>query len=100
MKGNNMTPEKQRIAIAKACGENESCPPDYLNDLNAITSAMKVLWRIDELDRYIFNDHLANILRGRIVNRNEWDAETLLDATAENLCEALLRTLNIWEDES
>ena len=108
-----MTPEKQRIAIAEACGKNvemyengiegflqfccNSKIPDYLNDLNAMHEAEQILWGIDWNNRYVFNDHLASILRGRTINRNEWDAETLLDATAAQRAKAFLKTLNLWK---
>ena len=111
-----MKKEQQRIKIAEACGYskgwdyrsgwsstpwNEWCIkslPDYLNDLNAMHEAKQSLWKMDWGYRYIFNDHLANIIKGRIVNRNEWDAETLLDATAEQQAEAFLRTLKLWQE--
>lgn len=115
-----MNKEQQRIKIAEACGWTDfnsakhegaiqygrkplSCSnswevPDYLNDLNAMLKAKLALWKMDWDYRYIFNDHLANIIKGRIVNRNEWDAETLLDATAEQQAESFLRTLNLWEE--
>lgn len=73
--------------------------PDYLNDLNAMHDAEQILWRMDWNNRYAFNDNLASILRGRVVNRNEWDAETLLDATAAQRAEAFLRALNLWETQ-
>jgi hypothetical protein len=112
-----MNKEQQRIKIAEAVGwtptptgwwtmHPSGIPtgeypaftdlPDYLNDLNAMHEAKQALWKMDWGYRYIFNDHLANIIKGRIVNRNEWDAETLLDATAAQLAEAFLRTLNLW----
>jgi len=110
-----MNKEQQRIKIAEVCGweinkrkwlakpPNDSWQyldtiPDYLNDLNAMHKAKQALWKMDWGYRYIFNDHLSNIIKGRIVNRNEWDAETLLDATAEQQAEAFLRTLNLWEE--
>jgi hypothetical protein len=70
--------------------------PNYLNDLNAMHEAEKMLWGMDWSNRYTFNDNLANILKGRTVNRNEWDAETLLDATAAQRAEAFLRTIDKW----
>jgi hypothetical protein len=96
-----MNKEQQRIKIAEACGQG--CHhlrnlPDYLNDLNAMHEAKKALWAKDWAYRHMFNDYLANIIKGRIVNRNEWDAETLLDATAAQRAEAFLRTLNLWEE--
>jgi hypothetical protein len=68
--------------------------PDYLSDLNAMHEAEKVLWEMDWSFRSIFNDHLANIIKKRKVNRNEWDAETLLDATAAQRAEAFVKTLS------
>lgn len=114
-----MKTEQQRIAIAQAMGWTDCeyvqqiglCKgrapdecimqeiPEYLVDLNAIHEAEKILWEMDWGHRYIFNDHLANVLKGRSVNRNEWDAEILLDATAENRAEAFLKTLELWEEQ-
>ena len=118
MGGWAMTPEQQRIAIAEACGfiYDKICDcwrkdrlayfigdpshflqiPDYLNDLNAMHEAEQILWGMGWSNRYAFNDNLANTLKGRTVNRNEWDAETLLDATAAQRAEAFLRTLDLW----
>jgi hypothetical protein len=117
-----MTPEQQRVAIAEACGWTNVAPrivknvkhqgdnilvgtwsdngwiPDYLNDLNAMHDAEQMLWRVDWSHRYVFNDHLANTIKGRPVNRNEWDAETLLDATAAQRAEAFLRTIGKWKE--
>ena len=108
-----MSPDSQRIAIAEACGweplpEGHFHPdnpvgqtmPDYLVDLNAMHEAEQILWGMDWSNRYAFNDNLANTLKGRTVNRNEWDAETLLDATAAQRAEAFLRTIGKWEDEA
>jgi hypothetical protein len=109
-----MKPEAQITSIAEACGwvkevgvtgiqrwrnnNGELCEylPNYLNDLNAMHKAEKVLWEMDWSFRSIFNDHLANIIKRRKVNRNEWDAETLLDATAAQRAEAFLRTIGKW----
>jgi hypothetical protein len=113
-----MNEHEQRIAIAEVCrwtdisvwgagginGKHPTEPwveviPDYLNDLNAMHEAEKMLWGMDWSNRYAFNDNLANTLKGRTVNRNEWDAETLLDATAAQRAEAFLRTLDLWPDD-
>jgi hypothetical protein len=112
-----MNEYEQKIAIAEACGWTEISDweggmngkhptepwgdfiPDYLNDLNAMHEAEKMLWGMDWSNRYTFNDNLANTLKGRTVNRNEWDAETLLDATAAQRAEAFLRTLDLWPDD-
>jgi hypothetical protein len=102
-----MTNEAQRIAIAKACGwkefqqssgtvihlygwktddEDEQAErvPDYLNDLNAMHEAEKVL-------SYEQQDRMA-----RLIGRH--DTWTLLHATAAQRAEAFLRTLNLWDD--
>lgn len=109
-----MNEQSQRIAIAEACGwhtiafntgwikagdrETQAMIPDYLNDLNAMHKAEQVLWETNWSHRYNFNDHLANILRGRVVNRNEWVAEILLDATARQRAAAFLRTIGKWTE--
>jgi hypothetical protein len=117
-----MSPNEQRIAIAETCGwipysmANSQIPywrphgepwshqmhqlPDYLHDLNAMHEAEQILWDIEWNHRYTFNDRLADIIRGRAVNRNEWTAETLLDATAGQRAEAFLKTLNLWTSET
>ena len=104
-----MTPEQQRIAIAEACGwtEIEPCTccdgvsrgytptpgahkkhlPNYLNDLNAMHDAEKVL-------------------KGGM--RSTYDAELTLicsrdynfiwESTASQRAEAFLRTIGKWEE--
>jgi hypothetical protein len=116
-----MKPEKQRIAIAEACGWTDvkgtkgvhpkarfkGCGyaddwialPDYLHDLNAMAEAEQSLWLKDWNLRYVFCDHLADMIRGRRVNRNEWGPELMLDATADQRAEAFLRTIGKWEDD-
>jgi hypothetical protein len=99
-----MTPEKQRIAIAEACGWTPdpfgyyvkdpagiAGPrfrldelPDYLNDLNAMHEAEKTL-SDDNLKSY----------RGWLVvvcNGEHWRA------TAAQRAEAFLRTIDKWEE--
>ena len=108
-----MTPEKQRIAIAEACGvaSKKTCPscfgdwrthgceecdqagivdaevPDYLNDLNAMHEAEKLLrerewcWRI-----YAVQLHAIAGLENEV------------HATASQRAEAFLKTLNLWKD--
>jgi hypothetical protein len=116
-----MNKEKQRIAIAEACGwkdikdtnhedvniesrsiscwsgltgvppkfihyENRIIIPDYLNDLNAMHEAEKVLILDCEWANYL--DHLLVIV-----------AEgSLVHATAARRAEAFLRTIGKWED--
>lgn len=107
-----MTPEKQRIAIAEACGwarpewkygqyewnnpQGVNVPssqfPDYLNDLNAMHEAEKVL-------RKVMKPSDTDTIIG---NRMRDYAERLgyaIDATAAQRAEAFLRTLSLWEDD-
>jgi hypothetical protein len=100
-----MTQEKQRIAIAEACGFRPKTDrhkpmwvtpdsrtlvtmpdhlPDYLNDLNAMHEAEKTL-SDDNLKSY----------RGWLVvvcNGEHWRA------TAAQRAEAFLRTIDKWEE--
>ena len=97
-----MKPELQRIRIAEARGFDEShwlelgggivlgtsaCLPDYPNDINAMREAMKTL---SPKMRVMFCRHLNDMgISG------EWD---MLTATAAQLAEAFLRTLNLWKE--
>lgn len=111
-----MNKDKQRIAIAEACGwtsfqeseykpfgkayttgfnpkggENRELLPDYLNDLNAMHEAEKVL------RKPIYPTDTDNI----IADRMTLYAELLnysIDATANQRAEAFLRTICRWED--
>ena len=89
-----MTPDKQRAAIAQACGivtHDHWGPlyrtpqglvrvcPDFLNDLNAMHEAEKVL-TADQWHKY---DRL---------NGWKWNA------TATQRAEAFLRTIGKWEE--
>ena len=96
-----MTPDKQRIAIAETCGivsEDKwgslyktprgilrDCP-DYLNDLNAMHEAEKVL-DYNQMNRY------QNIELSRFVyTGTTW----ICSATAAQRAEAFLRTIGKW----
>jgi hypothetical protein len=105
-----MTPEAQRIAIAKACGWKNlqeeqyywmGTPPDgsdlrvtykrhtlldYLNDLNAMHEAEKVL-----PDLYAYQLELIRVCE-KADGRSAWRA------TAAQRAEAFLRTLGLWTD--
>jgi len=105
-----MNKENQRIAIAKAMGwtpySEEENPhfffhpgrkgwrelyhtqeiPDYLNDLNAMHEAEKVL---PDYKLLRWHGHLLNAC-GRSVNASR--------ATAAQRAEAFLRTLGLWEE--
>ena len=111
-----MSPEKQRIAIAIACGLTNAKPvvvknvthqgddrtvgissdsgwiPDYLNDLNACHEMEKVLM---EKGVNAWWSYVAFINRR---NPRPFGTETAVHATAPQRCEAFLRTLELWED--
>lgn len=114
-----MNKEKQQIAIAKACGwsnlqdsdykpfgkaqlvgshpggsaQNLLRVPDYLNDLNAMHEAENMLtehqW--DEYER-------ALRLVCDACSYYEGAGKELLHANAAQRSEAILKTLNLWED--
>ena len=91
-----MTPEAQRIAIAVACGwktgyrdpEAWHPLPDYLNDLNAMHDAEKVL-PAGQWDRY------AQWLRELTSSNRRF---LIARATASQRAEAFLRTIGKWEE--
>lgn len=116
---NYMTPEKQRIAIAEACGwklvpaqtgqnpftrpvwygpnggpaRNDYMPPNYISDLNAMHEAEKVLWLTEKWPRY------KKILRWvREREKGQFGYYDTNHATAAQRAEAFLRTLNLWDD--
>jgi hypothetical protein len=110
-----MTPERQRIAIAEACGwtyspyaplelkhqatacwfppkytgHHEQEVPDYLNDLNAMHEAEKVFRTRHTTDFIEMRNWLFEIC-GR-------NADFAWHATAAQRAEAFLRTLNLWK---
>ncbi len=112
-----MTPEAQRIAIAEACGwtQIESCTccdgvsrgyqptpgahkkhlPDYLNDLNAMHDAEKVLTNEQDLE---YSEALEQVVKGRFVTNNAEDMRRLRSATAAQRAEAFLRTIGKWRE--
>jgi hypothetical protein len=104
-----MDNNKQRIKIAEACGYThvriikaiEGPPdigighhptepysvPDYLNDLNAMHRALKLIGEIKGIELcWHLNDMGIS---------GDWQ---ILTATAEELAEAFLKTLNLWEE--
>ena len=118
-----MTQEKQRIAIATACGWQNVTPvvvqnvthqgddrtvgissdsgwvPDYLGDLNACHEMEKVL---DYEQCEAFSTTLADIVHA--ANREKdyafpW-AFARIHATAPQRSEAFLRTLGLWDEEA
>jgi len=101
-----MSPEAQRIKIAEACGwtfitsdpkyphglppkgkhDTYTSPlPDYLNDLNAMHEAEKVL-SYEQFDEYYVQISM------RMVRP--------FHATAAQRCEAFLRTINKWKNDN
>jgi len=113
-----MSPEKQRIAIAEACGWDfdpveghgwgsrgrwakspksehlvfANSVPDYLNDLNAMHEA--VMSCREHLDSYPMN--LRRIIRAEMPDGDDID---YYHATAAQRAEAFLKTLNKWTDQ-
>jgi hypothetical protein len=101
-----MKPEKQRIAIAEACGwtygnfnwflngENQdvvSCP-DYLHDLNAMHEVERQLMQAQP--------HLRKSYRNALIDASGDSADTFQRywmATAAQRAEAFLKTLNLWK---
>ena len=123
-----MKKEAQIIALAKVCGWTEcrigspgaggcverpgrpqgvppgrkyrcDCP-DYLNDLNAMHEAEKML---TEVQRMLYGEQLHRQMKWRfeldddtqVCGLDIWDVVTI---TASQRAEAFLRTLNLWTE--
>jgi hypothetical protein len=104
-----MNKEKQRIAIAKACGWSCFEPatiqytakrsdgkwdliPDYPNDLNAMHEAEKVL----NLDKQFF--YARRLPKRKGLDSSLTAGFETIHATAAQRAEAFLKVLNLWED--
>jgi hypothetical protein len=106
-----MTKEQINIAIAEACGWTGFNPdnipdclqytarspsgkwgliPDYLNDLNAMHEAEKVLGEIYSIKSCEYDDWLQSIIE----HDQKWRA------TARQRAEAFLKNINKWEEWS
>jgi hypothetical protein len=101
-----MNPEEQKIAIAEACGITVipcSCTNDpwrddatgkhildYLNDLNAMHEAEKVL---DSNQACQFANNLFRVMIGE----HGVSEFMKIHATAAQRSEAFLKTLNLWK---
>lgn len=76
----------------------EFSPPDYLNDLNAMAEAEKVLTHVQCI---AYHECLNQIQATDTQERNgeiEYQAQDFwFHATAPQRAEAFLRTLNLWE---
>jgi hypothetical protein len=120
-----MNQEKQRIAIAEACGivgpfdnrwikeyEEEGGDsygftgfekgelvfiPDYLNDLNAMHEAEKVL-TYEQAEEFVEQLYLADQKNNLAENPPPWRFN-VASATAAQRAEAFLRTIGKWEDD-
>ena len=106
-----MNTEQQRIVIAQACGYKDVAirltegtikvmtgfknhrfdeeVPDYLNDLNAMHDAEKILSPTSEIE---WHNQLQNVCGC------SW--RVMIRATAAQRAEAFLRTLGRWEEEA
>lgn len=100
-----MNNEKQRIAIAEACGweplpEGHFHPdnpvgqtmPDYLVDLNAMHEAEKTL---NELQLVAYSDKLYDLAVEHQRKTGKW---CYLSMSASQRAEAFLRTIGKWEE--
>ena len=121
-----MTPEAQRIAIAKACGWTATVDddqfwratradgsmtsdlwcsmssvwnvgiPDYLNDLNAMHEAEKVLTQDQMID---YSRHVGKLVTSHLpASRAAWMDFKLINSTAAQRAEAFLRTIGKWKE--
>ena len=99
-----MTPEAQRIAIAKSVGihlhDGDHAPsnyvfatdlPDYLNDLNVMHEAEKML-------RKPMKGSDTDTIIGDRMHKYAELIGYAFDATAAQRAEAFLRTIGKWED--
>jgi hypothetical protein len=90
-----MTPEAQRIAIAEECGwktgyrdpEAWHPLPDYLNDLNAMHEAEKMLVSLQWVS---YSRRLQTLCDESVT----WP----IHATASQRAEAFLRTIGKWKE--
>jgi len=121
-----MTPEKQRIAIAEACGwtdcyyDASRCAvaptgmltryagtpsevtirvglPDYLSDLNAMHDAEDTLFG-SVYDRY-YNE-IAKLIDPYDSDTARFADFAVINATAAQRAEAFLRTIGKWEESA
>jgi hypothetical protein len=102
-----MTPEQQRIAIAKVCGwDVVGCGmrcPDYLNDLNALADARNATINTRAL-RIKWSNTLRAVVGATCAKNKAGHALVsdvdILFAEAPQLREALVKTLNLWTPSS
>lgn len=110
-----MTPEKQRIAIAEACGYStfhtaasgtligfadgeQDKVPDYLTDLNAMHEAILAEAERNPLFKLGYLLELQKIVcPGSFPGM---DVFPMVEATAAQRAEAFLRTIGQWEEST
>jgi hypothetical protein len=121
-----MTPDEQRVAIAKACGwkcngdpdqltatqgwqfahqcvlspegklVTHNSIPDYINDLNAMHEAEKVLTQEQMI---AYSRHVGKLVTSHLpASRAAWMDFKLINSTAAQRSEAFIRTLNLWQE--
>ena len=90
-----MNAEKQKIAIAEACGIFGDCP-DYLNNLNAMEEAEYAL-SPEQYKLYVKN--IAKALPPYTSDTAAFAYNAVLYSTAAERAKAFLRTLGKWEDD-
>lgn len=121
-----MTASEQRVALAKWMGwrpigdpipsmtmpydepiqwwskdgeEDTTRLPDFLNDLNAVHQAEKVLQdKCKYWPDYI--DELSKLFQIGIPGHQATNWSQMVHASAAQRCEALLRCLGLWKDET
>jgi hypothetical protein len=119
-----MRPEAQRIAIAEACGwykktvdhgegfepyvawfhpkvghhlPTDRLLPDYLNDLNAMHEAEKVLHEMNNAQLCVsYREHLNDCMERD--GTHYCSLGLAYHATASQRAEAFLKTINKWDD--
>lgn len=108
-----MRPEKQRIAIAEACGwaplkttsifswrdaegflRHEIEIPDYLNDLNAMHEAEKILTEEDQWKQILLLAGNPDETKMGLI-----ELRKVVRATAAQRAEAFLKIIGKWENE-
>jgi hypothetical protein len=106
MKLSDLTPEQKRIAIAEACGwaslqvihgdpmgrppnvkDEYRFPPDYLNDLNAMASAVMTL---DIVSKRVFAETLRQVCDDELPGDVLGDEFVIQNATAAQRADAFL----------
>lgn len=76
-------------------------PPDYLNDLNAMHEAEKVLTNAQHETFCAVILHLTAATEQTPYPPLDWNTvRCMMRATAAQRAEAFLRTLNLWRDET